>query len=186
MKWMETHLYFGKCSVGRWTMRKGPRKRRGGGRCRQRAGSVSRADVPSGPRGWGRQGSGLPVQNWLSGTLNHLPGTAFPKPEGGLYMTRACFMISVFTLNSKFPLWEEVLGFCFHLMVHFPSPSYLLTSPWGFHACGLQYDDEAGVCFQAFFCWAHYAQIKLVREKSQGCFIEHHMQICWLLFCMAI
>lgn len=53
--------------------------------------------------GAGRALGSLCRELTLSGTLNHLPGTAFPKPEVGS-VTRACFMISVFTLNSKFPL----------------------------------------------------------------------------------
>ena len=66
----------------------------------------------------------------LSGTLNHLPGAAFPKPEVGS-VTRACLLLYDFSFHTKykFPLWEEVLGFCFHLMVHFPNPSCLMTSP---------------------------------------------------------
>jgi len=120
-------------------------------------------------RGAGREGSGLPVQR--TDSVGHIKPSSwgcFPKAgAGGLWPGLAfCFVISVFTLNSKSPLWEEVLGSCFHLTVH--SPNHLAY--WrllGFPACGLQCDDEAGVCFQAFLLRAHYAQIKLVRKVTE-------------------
>ena len=48
----------------------------------QQAGQTSRRAAG---RGAGREGSGLPVQGTDSaGHINHLPGAAFPKPEGAV------------------------------------------------------------------------------------------------------
>lgn len=113
--------------------------REGGGHCCQCAGSVSRADVPRRAAGsrqagglWGSLCRGLT----LLGTLNHLPGAAFPKAGVGP-VTRACLLLHDFRFYISQQISTVRGGSGVPASSHgsFPQSTWLTDVSLGFHAC---------------------------------------------------